>query len=60
MDNKGSVKVRLLEKSGDIDSMQESLNDALSELEDYFIVDIKAIAGFVGIMYFSKKKREQE
>lgn len=56
--DKGSVRVKLVEEYEEIEEMQEAMNAALKELKDYYVIDIKPIGDFIGIMYFSKKKQD--
>jgi hypothetical protein len=53
----GHMKVKVLSIAGNEEDTEKELNEALKKLEDYYIVDIKALpCDLVAIMYFSKKK----
>ena len=59
---KQRVKAEVLDIDGlDAEEVEESLNEALIELAEYFVQDIMQIDGkqpMLAILYFSQKKKE--
>jgi hypothetical protein len=59
---KQRMKAKVIEiKEGhyDAETVEEELNDALKELAEYYITDVKPIGGgLIAILYFSQKKKE--
>jgi hypothetical protein len=60
--NQGRMKAKVLEiREGhyDAETVEAELNEALEELAEYYITDVRPIGeGLIAILYFSKKKKK--
>jgi hypothetical protein len=55
----GHVKAKVLSISSNPEDAEEELEEALEELKEYYIVDLKVLPNdLVAIVYFSRKKSE--